>query len=73
MGTAYQVAHAVAQTGDWRYIEQERERLKAVTREDILRVVDKYLTPDNRTVATLLPTGAPEAKEPKTPRAGTKR
>lgn len=55
MGIAYRVALAVAQTGDWRYIERERELLKAVTTEDILRVLDKYLRPENRTVAVLLP------------------
>lgn len=60
IGIGYQVAHAVAQTGDWRYIEQERERLKAVRAEDILRVVDTYLRPENRTVAVLMP---PEDKK----------
>lgn len=55
MGIAYQVAYAVAQTGDWRYIETERERLKAVKAEDVLRVLDTYLTSANRTVAVLIP------------------
>ncbi|MDV2504038.1 MAG: pitrilysin family protein [bacterium] len=54
-GIAYQVAKAVSQTGDWRFIERERELLKAVTAKDILRVARAYLTADNRTVAILLP------------------
>ncbi|MFQ5892775.1 MAG: hypothetical protein ACE5H5_00525, partial [Nitrospinota bacterium] len=60
---AFQVAHAVAQAGDWRYIEQERERLKAVTADDVLRVARTYLIPENRTVALLLP---PEGQGPAT-------
>jgi predicted Zn-dependent peptidase len=57
------VASAVTQTGDWRYIEKERERLKAVTTEDVLRVLDKYLTAENRTTAVLLPEKADEPAE----------
>lgn len=67
MGIAYQVAYAVAQTGDWRYIETERERLKAVTAEDLLRVLDTYLKPENRTVALLLPPEDKDGSGSKTP------
>jgi predicted Zn-dependent peptidase len=63
LGIAYRVASAVTQTGDWRYIEKERERLKAVTTEDVLRVLDKYLTAENRTTAVLLPEKADEPAE----------
>jgi zinc protease len=42
--------------GDWRYLLESRKRLKAVTADDVLRVVKSYLTIENRTVATLLPT-----------------
>jgi predicted Zn-dependent peptidase len=55
IGIAYQIVRAVAAVGDWRYIERERELLKAVRAEDVQRVARKYLTRENRTVALLLP------------------
>ncbi len=45
---------AQALTGDWRYILESRKRLKAVTADDVQRVVKAHLTTENRTVATLL-------------------
>ena len=53
---AAELGNAQAMAGDWRYILESRKRLKAVTAEDVQRVVKSYLTTDNRTVATLLPT-----------------
>jgi len=53
---AAELGNAQAMTGDWRYILESRKRLKAVTAEDVQRVAKSYLTTDNRTVATLLPT-----------------
>ena len=52
---AAQLAGAQAVAGDWRYLLESRKRLKAVTAEDVQRAVKAYLTPENRTVATLLP------------------
>ena len=60
LGIAFRVSRAVSLTGDWRYIERERELLKAVTADDVLRVARDYLRQDNRTVAVLL---SPETKE----------
>jgi len=37
----------------WKYIETYRERLAAVTKDDIMRVAKKYFREDNRTVVTL--------------------
>jgi predicted Zn-dependent peptidase len=67
IGIAYRVSHAVAKTGDWRYIERERELLKAVTAQDVLRVAKKYLAPENRTVAVLLPPKKQEPEREETP------
>jgi len=39
--------------GTWRYILTEREKLKAVTAEDVQRVAKKYFTVQNRTVGEL--------------------
>lgn len=41
-------------TGDWRNFD-EREKYKAVTANDIMRVARKYLVKKNRTVAYLIP------------------
>lgn len=53
---AAELGSAQAMAGDWRYLLELRKRLKAVTADDVLRVVKSYLTIENRTVATLLPT-----------------
>jgi len=42
----------------WEYIETYRDRLAAVTPEDIMRVAKKYFVPENRTVVTLSGPGA---------------
>lgn len=39
---------------DWRYINTFMDKLSQVTAEDVMRVVNKYLTKNNRTVATLV-------------------
>jgi predicted Zn-dependent peptidase len=55
-GIGFAVARAEGIAGDWRWIEKERELLKAVTAEDVQRVVREYLTADNRTVGHLIGT-----------------
>lgn len=52
---AAQLGSAQAMAGDWRYLLESHKRLKAVTAEDVQRVVKSYLIPENRTVATLVP------------------
>ncbi len=44
--------------GGWRGIDEAVPRLRAVTAADVQRVVERYLTPINRTVATLEPIAA---------------
>jgi zinc protease len=42
--------------GDWRLIDRYLEGIRKITREDIVRVANRYLKEDNRTVGILIPT-----------------
>ncbi len=53
-GLAEQLADTQAALGDWRYLVRWREMVARVTAEDVQRVARQYLTPENRTVATLV-------------------
>jgi zinc protease len=44
--------------GGWRLVDSYIDNMRKVTREDLRRVAQKYLQPDNRTVGTLIPTKA---------------
>ena len=52
---AAQLGNAQALTGDWRYLLESRKRMKAVTAEDVNRVLKAYLISEGRTVATIFP------------------
>lgn len=55
-------------TGDWRLLHITRDRVKAVTLEDVKRVATQYIKPDNRTVGEFIPTEKPNRSEiPATP------
>lgn len=53
MGMAQLLAHAEAWTGSWKNFD-DRDKLKMVRPEDIMRVAKKYLKSDNRTVTVLV-------------------
>jgi len=55
MGLANFLARAQNLARDWRFLSDTREKLLAVTPEDIMTVAAKYFTKENRTVATLVP------------------
>jgi zinc protease len=49
-----------AAMGDWRLIFIDRDRTKKATAEDVQRVAQTYLKPDNRTVGRFIPTEKPD-------------
>lgn len=49
--------------GDWRLLFLNRDRIRAVTAEDIQRVAQLYLKPDNRTSGIFIPTEKPDRAE----------
>ncbi|RMH69872.1 MAG: insulinase family protein [Gemmatimonadetes bacterium] len=53
LGLASRIAYAVHLSGDWHYFKTYRQRLAQVTADEIMRAAQTYLTPQNRTVATL--------------------
>jgi len=49
--------------GDWRLLFINRDRIKEVTLEDVVRVAGTYLKPDNRTTGVFVPTDKPDRSE----------
>lgn len=56
-GLASQLSFYQAVAGDWRYILKSRDKVAAVTAVDVQRVVTRYFTKSNRTVAVLVKKG----------------
>ncbi len=52
-GIARALADAEGLGGDWHDIEKQRAAVLAVTAQDVVRVVKKYLTPSNRVVGVI--------------------
>jgi zinc protease len=49
--------------GDWRLLFLHRDRIKAVSADDVRRVAGKYFKPTNRTVGLFVPTQQPDRAE----------
>jgi zinc protease len=49
--------------GDWRLFFLNRDRIEAVTLEDVVQVAKKYFKPDNRTIGMFFPTSEPQRAE----------
>jgi hypothetical protein len=54
LGIAFNVGVNAAIRGYWRAFLEDAEKIKQVTPDDVSDVAGKYLTPHNRTVATLI-------------------
>lgn len=52
-----------ASQGDWRLLFLMRDRIRAVTPQDVQRVAKAYLKESNRTLAEFIPTAAPDRAE----------
>ena len=71
-GLAAELANAWALRGDWRTVLTDREKLKAVTAEQVQDVARRYLVPARRTVASLVRsegTVKPAARASRSPHA----
>jgi predicted Zn-dependent peptidase len=55
LGLAFQLAESVGLNGDWSETFRHARRLADVTAEDVQRAASRYLRPENRTVAVLVP------------------
>jgi predicted Zn-dependent peptidase len=64
LGLAFQLADSETLFGDWRETFRLSRRLQDVEPEDVQRVVRRYFTVSNRTVATLVKPTAPAAGGP---------
>ncbi len=52
-----------AAAGDWRLMLLNRDRLDEVTVDDVVRVAERYLREDNRTIGQFIPTDQPRRAE----------
>lgn len=59
-GVAMRLSSASA-LGDWRLLFIQRDRVQAVTPEDVTRVAKTYFAPHNRTLGVFIPTEEPRA------------
>jgi predicted Zn-dependent peptidase len=63
MGLTWRLTSSKAMTGNWRYFIDSYHARKKVTAEDVMRVVNKYLTKNNRTVAYIVKSGDKKSDE----------
>lgn len=63
IGLAFRVGLYEVQRGDWRELLNDMERVEEVTPEDIMRVAQKYLIEENRTVGWLVESAPVDGEE----------
>jgi predicted Zn-dependent peptidase len=65
LGMAFRLASMQALVGDWNYINTQKELRQKVTGDDVKRVLAKYFTESNRTVAYIVkPDSSEQASMP---------
>lgn len=62
-GIANMLSYFEVIAGDYRYITNQIKIIDTITAEDIRKTANKYLTPENRTVATLVQKMNPKMKQ----------
>ena len=60
-GLAVQIGSAQTRLS-WRYLNSYLKNIRSVSNQDIISVANKYFIDQNKTVATLVPTGSPHSK-----------
>ncbi len=63
MGLAFRLSSSEAVTGNWHFFLNYREAVKKVTADDVMRVVNKYLTRTNRSVVYIVKKQASDPKD----------
>lgn len=66
MANSQQIALALSEAisaGDWRLLFYDRDQIRKVTPEDVVRVAKLYLQPSNRTLGEFVPTKDPQRAE----------
>ena len=53
-GLTFQLGIYQAQTGDWRNLFRDVDEIDGLTAEDLQRVAQTYLIPENRTVGVIV-------------------
>lgn len=56
-GLASMLTHYEVVTGSWKYLLEYDEVLRTITPDEVKKAVQKWITPENRTVVTLKPSG----------------
>lgn len=64
MGMARNLTNSEVTTGDWYFFLDRATAVKAVTADDVMRVVNKYLIKKDRTVATLVKVAGDHTEQP---------
>jgi predicted Zn-dependent peptidase len=64
-GLAMRLASSEGVTGNWHDFIDRNDAIKKVTADDVMRVVNTYLTRSNRTVAYIVKSGAPKPPQTK--------
>lgn len=60
LGKGFRLANYMIYTGDPGYLDTDLERIKAVTKEDVMRVYEQYIKDQPAIMTSFVPKGSPE-------------